>query len=251
MRAVNLVPADSRQGRVNGGKSGGAAYAVLGVMAILLVALSVFAINKRHEAEATQELATVTQSTQAYAAAASEFSSFEAASTEATQRISTVRGLADARFDWAGALRDMARLIPADTQISGLSASVSPTSGAGGGGAANALRGSINSPAISLSGCSKSQSTVANLINQLQAMRRVTNVTLTSSEQKEDSSGGEGGTCSIAGSPFEFSLVVFMVPGKAVAAGEVVPSTTPAATAASSVSGTTPAATTPASGASQ
>ena len=30
MRAVNLVPADSRQGRVNGGKSGGAAYAVLG-----------------------------------------------------------------------------------------------------------------------------------------------------------------------------------------------------------------------------
>ena len=31
MRAINLVPADSRPGRVNGGKSGGAVYGVLGI----------------------------------------------------------------------------------------------------------------------------------------------------------------------------------------------------------------------------
>ncbi len=252
MRAVNLVPADSRPGRVNGGKSGGAAYGVLGVMALLLVALSVLAIAKRTEAQATQELAVVEQSTQAYSAAAADFSSFEEAAGQASQRISTVRGLADARFDWAGSLRDLARLIPADTQITGLSASVTATSGSGGGGAVNSLRGAINSPAISLSGCSKSQSTVANLINQLQAMRRVTNVTLTSSEQGEG--GGSGaGSCTVAGKPFQFSMVVFMVAGKAVAAGSVAPSTAAGATTASSVTGTTPAATTPAtsSGASQ
>lgn len=247
MRAINLVPPESRPGRVSGGKSGGAVYGVLGALVVLLLGLSVLAISKRDTARAEQELAAVEQSTQAYTSAAAQFSSFEDAAKKASQRISTVRGLAEARFDWAGTLRDMSRLIPNDTAISGLSASVSDEAGSGGSGASNPLRSALTAPAISLAGCSKSQSTVANLINQLQAMRRVTNVTLSSSTKAE--SGGDAGSGDCA--YFNFSIVVFFAPGKAKASGSVVPSTTPAATPASSTSpaGTTPAATTPAAGA--
>ncbi|MBJ7471337.1 MAG: PilN domain-containing protein [Solirubrobacteraceae bacterium] len=249
MRAVNLVPLDSRPGRVSGGKSGGAVYGVLGVLVVLLVGLSLFAMAKNDQSKAAQELATVQQSTQAYASVATQFSSFESAATQASQRISTVRDLAEARFDWAGTLRDMSRLIPADTQIYALAASVATNSGSGSGGAASQFRSSLEAPAVALTGCSKTQSTVANLVNQLQAMRRVTNVTLEKSEQAGSGTGGAGTSCTLGGTPFEFGLVVFFAPGKAQAAGEVVPSTTPPAATIASESatpaGTTPAATTP------
>lgn len=248
MRAVNLVPADARPGRVNGGKSGGAVYAVLGVLVVLLLGMSVLAITKRDAAEAEQELAAVQQSTQAYSSAAAQFSSFEQAADQAAQRITTVRGLADARFDWAGTLRDMSRLIPAETQILQLSASISSNSGAGG--ASDSMRSALDTPAVSLTGCSQSQSTVANLVNQLQAMRRVTNVTLSSSEQSESAGADDGASCTLSGNPFNFSLVVFMAPGTAQSSGTVVPQTTPPATPASATStdssaaATSPAATT-------
>lgn len=247
MRAVNLVPADARPGRVNGGKSGGAVYAVIGGLVVLLLGMSVLAVTKRDAAKAEQELLAVQQSTQAYASAAAQFSSFEQAADQAAQRIATVRGLADARFDWAGTLRDMSRLIPADTQILQLSASVSANSGSGAGGGGDNMRSAIDSPAVSLTGCSKSQSTVANLVNQLQAMRRVTNVTLSSSEQAEDASSDSTASCTLPGKPFNFSLVAFMAPGTAQSSGTVVPATTPPATPASATStDSSAAATTPA-----
>lgn len=250
MRAINLVPADSRPGRVNGGKSGGAVYGVLGVLAFLLLGLSVLAMSKRSEATANQELATIRQSTQAYDTVASQFSSFESAASQATQRISTVRGLAEARFDWAGTLRDLSRLVPADTQIYSLSASVSAASGSGSGGAASQFRSAIDSPAVSMTGCSKNHTSVANLVNQLQAMRRVTNVTLEKSERKPATGTGGSSSCTLGGTTNDFSLVVFFAAGKAQASGTVVPPTTPAATTiateGASPAATTPGATTPA-----
>ncbi len=244
MRAINLVPADARPGRVSAGKSGGMVYGVLAVLAVLLVGVSLLALNKSKQASAEQELATVQQSTQAYATVATQFSSFEEAASKATQRIATVRGLADARFDWAGTLRDLARLVPADTQIFNLAASVAPSSGSGsGGGGASQFRNGLEAPAVGMTGCSKSQSTVANLVNQLQAMRRVINVTLEKSEQVGASGATGTSACTLSGTTYNFAVIVFFAPGKAKAAGSVVPQTTPAASA---VSSTTPAATTPA-----
>ncbi len=243
MRAINLVPADARPGRVSAGKSGGLVYGVLGVLAVLLIGVSLLAINKSKQATAEEELAAVQQSTQAYTTAATQFASFEQAASNAQQRIATVRGLAEARFDWAGTLRDLSRLVPADTQIFNLAASVGPSAGSGSGSVSSQFRSGINAPAVGMTGCSKSQSTVAKLVNQLQAMRRVINVTLEKSEQSGAAASGSSSGCTLSGTTYNFSLIVFFAPGKARAAGEVVPSTTPAATPASSTA--TPAATTP------
>lgn len=248
MRAINLVPADSRPGRVSAGKSGGAVYGVLALMVVMLLGLSVFAMSKRDEAKANQELATVEQSTEAYRQVASQYASFEAAAGQATQRINTVRSLAEARFDWAGAMRDLSRLVPKSTRVSALTASISPTINASGG-ASSAFRGQLTAPAISMTGCSLSQSTVATLITQLQAMRRVTNVTLEQSSTKVDA-GAKADDVSSGCEYYGFDLVVFFAPGDAKAAADIAPSSSPTAqTISTEASGaTTPPATPTAAG---
>lgn len=246
MRAINLVPADERPGRVNGGKSGGAVYGVLGALAVLILVVAVFSLAKRDEARATQDLAAVEQSTQAYSSAASQYTSFEAAASQAAERINTVRSLADARFDWAGSMRDLSRLVPASTRVSGLTASVSASAGdATGGGAQSQLRSQVPSPAITIAGCTLTQDSAATLVTQLQAMRRVTNVTLESSKKAENA-GADDGACA----HYEFTIVVFFAQGAAKSAADAAPSSTPATTTVSTdpSGATTPAATTPAAG---
>jgi Tfp pilus assembly protein PilN len=218
MRAINLVPADSRPGRVNGGKSGGAVYGVFGLLIVLIAAASVFAMAKRDEARAQAELAAVQESTAAYKRAATQYASFEQAAKQADERISTVRSLAEARFDWAGSLRDLSRLIPNSTRISALNASVTSSASSVGGGGGSALRSSLPVPAIAMSGCTTSQNTVALLINQLQAMRRVTNVTLENSKKAEDKTATSDSSSILEDTKcdtYTFDLVVFFAPGNA------------------------------------
>ena len=247
MRAINLVPADSRPGRVNGGKSGGAVYGVLGVLVLVLLAASVFALAKKDEAQASQELATVEQSTVAYKQVATQYASFEAASKQAIQRIETVRSLADARFDWAGAMRDLSRLVPKTAVLSGLSASVDATAGQTSGGSSSQFRGLLPVPAIAITGCTMNQTTAANLIVQLQAMRRVTNVTLESSEKGKANTASETSFEQMECNFYDFTIVVFFAPGSAKSSADAAPSSSPSNTPVSTESAGGAAPTTPGS----
>lgn len=263
MRAVNLVPPESRAGRVSPGKSGGAVYGLLGGLVLLIAAMSMLALAHKSKAQAEQELAAVNQSTAAFEQVASRYSSYSSAAKDASDRIALVRSIADARFDWAGTLRDMARLIPAQTQIATLDASVKD--GVSVGGAGSQLRASLSVPAITLKGCSVSQNTVADLVTRLQAMRRVTNVTLETSETESDAenldknikdpstagadatgtstddSGDNNDGCSLDKPFYSFTITVFFAPGKSTTSDAV--GTTPGA-GGTAVAATTPATTT-------
>lgn len=267
MRAVNLVPPEARAGRVSPGKSGGAVYGVIGALVVVLLMMSSLALVKKQKSAADQEFAAVQASTQAYEAAANRFAAFEKASKDASDRIELVRSLAQARFDWAGTLRDMARLIPPQTQIQQLDASVKD--GAPGAAGSSTLRSQLATvPAITLKGCTRSQSTVADLVTRLQAMRRVTNVTLEQSETdaeligeldpdivpldssgSPESSDGSGSTslsdCSLKSPYYAFTVTVFYAAGNAKSSAEISPATG-SATAASSIASETAGATTPA-----
>ncbi|MDO9356812.1 MAG: PilN domain-containing protein [Solirubrobacteraceae bacterium] len=252
MRAINLVPADSRPGRVNGGKSGGAVYGLFGLLIVLIAAASVFAMAKRDEARANSELAAVQQSTDAYKTAATQYASFEQAAKQADERINTVRSLAQARFDWAGAMRDLSRLVPNTTRISALSASVSNGASSAGGGSGSALRSALPVPAIAMQGCTMSQNSVALLINQLQAMRRVTNVTLESSKKAEDKKASATSDSPTAlpdteCDTYTFELVVFFAPGNAKLSTDAVANSGATTVSTESAGGTAP--TTPGSSA--
>lgn len=278
MRAINLVPPEARGGGVTSGKSGGAVYGVLGALVVVLLMLSSLALAKKDKSAAEQELAGIQQSTQAYEQVATQFAAFETAGKQANERIELVRSLAQARFDWAGTLREMARLIPANTQIQTLDASVKDGAGGAGGSTYRAALATV--PAITLKGCSQSQGTVAELVTNLQAMRRVTNVTLEQSETdaklteldkritplsdaatpESDSASGDGASttakeCSLRAPYYGFTITVFYAAGKAQTSAEAVPSAGGTAAAAGSAgiapettAATTPAATTPAAG---
>jgi len=261
MRAVNLVPPESRSGQFSAGKSGGAVYGLIGGLVVLLAMLSLLALAHKQKAQASQELTSVQQQTQSFEQVASQYASYSQAAKDVNDRIKLVKSLADARFDWAGALRDLARLIPAQTQINALDASVK--SGLPVGGSASQLRGALPVPAITIKGCTVDQSTAADLVTRLQAARRVENVTLESSSTEDDAvsndvgskaSGGSSGAtaesgasgtdaCSLPTPNYTFTVTVFYAQGNATSSDSV-GATTPAAGGATTVASTTPATTT-------
>jgi Tfp pilus assembly protein PilN len=236
MRAVNLVPAEDRSGGLSGGRSGGMVYAVLAALFVLVIAAGAYALVGKSQKQTEQQLAGLQQSAAAYSTAAAQYASFETAAKTASDRIAAVDGLAKVRFDWAGSMRDLARIIPKTSQVTAMTASVSSGITAPGG-ASSTLRDAIATPAFVLNGCSSNQDAVANLVTNLQAMRRVTQVTLESSEGAKGGGGGPSESCSLGTNSVNFVIDVFFTPGDSAPSGAVdqgsttpVAATTPATT---------------------
>lgn len=216
MRAVNLIPADSRgRGRSRGASTGMAlpVYVLLGFLAaaVALVTLYVLANNSISSRTATLNnlKAQVTQE-QAAMTRLGEFTKF---ASLAQTRVSTVKAIAAARFDWHAALSDLAKVVPANTTLQTVSGTVVPGAGAGGSGGGGALRSDITAPAFELTGCTASQDDVARLISQLRLVNGVTRVTFSNSQASGASGSSAGGSspgCSAGGPTFD--LVVFFQP---------------------------------------
>src|SRR5215218_2917145 len=168
MRAVNLLPPDLRSGpkgpapTVPTGveNSGSGAFVVLGVLAICVCALATYVLagntvkdRKAELAAATAKSAAVTQQVNAL----QPYADFESV---ANARVQTVTDLANSRFDWEQALRDLSRAVPADVTIGSIKGSLGSTDAA-------ANPGEEAAPSISLAGCTYSQTKVAELMARL------------------------------------------------------------------------------------
>src|SRR5919206_5015442 len=196
MKAVNLLPSDLRgsagpasvavaPSADGAGRVG--AFAVLGVLAFAVVALAAYVLVgntvKDRQAQLTQVTAQSAAVTQR-AAKLKPYADFQAA---AMTRIATVKDLADSRFNWEQALRDLARAVPGDVTVSSISGSVSADAGGRGTGS-DPLRAAIGSPAITLQGCTNGQIGVADLMSQLYAVRGGTRGALSKSEKPDGQS---------------------------------------------------------------
>ena len=260
MRAVNLLPTDLRPSDRKGTKtvtapgpegSGAGAYAILAGLAVVVaaVAITTHAGNgiKAHE----RELASVQAEqviAQAEVARLAPYGSFR---DVAAQRTQTVRQLADSRFDWEQALRDLSRAIPSDVTLDQITGTVTAGATTAGGGSSNPLRGAIQAPAVELTGCASSQAAVARLMARLRAVQGVTRVSLASSA-KADAQQGAGVTDSASadkpegcgkGSPPSFEMVIFFEGAKATAPAAAAPSAPATESAASTPAPTGAAAT--------
>jgi Tfp pilus assembly protein PilN len=220
MRAVNLIPADSRGGRTRGPSTGMQVpvYLLLGFLAVAvaLVTIYVLANNSITTRTATlNNLKTEVAQEQAAVARLGEFTKF---SQLAQTRIGTVRSIAAARFDWHDALSDLSKVVPANTTLQSLNGTVVPgaTSGGSGAGGTGSLRSDVTSPAFELSGCTRSQDDVARLISQLRLINGVTRVSFANSQVSStaapsaNGSGGSSQGCGANGPTFD--LVVFFQP---------------------------------------
>ena len=277
MKAVNLLPHDTRGAAkapaehaavvTTDGASGFGAFALLGALAVAVLAVAgvVLAGNAIKDREA--KLAGVQAQSQQIEARADKLKPYAEFDQLASERVATVKDLAGHRFDWEQALRDLSRALPADVALTAIDGNVSTDSG---GNAGSALRGAISAPAMTLQGCTPSQHSTARLMARLRNVDGVTRVSLARSEKSDTgtgSSGGAGSAVPAAGSDLEmedrlaapcgqgarpqFEMVIFFegqasvadapsatpaAPGTAGAPGQPSASATPAASATASPS---------------
>jgi Tfp pilus assembly protein PilN len=232
---------------------------VLGALALCVVALVGYVLTGNAIAERKTELASVTAQHEAAAREAAALKPYATFQELATQRVGTVTALAQTRFDWERALRDVSQALPSDVTLETLKGSVTSAGGTGG------VRGAVSAPAIEIAGCTAKQRDVASLMSRLRTVRGVTRVSLAKSVEPEAGAtastvatapGGapSGMPCGRADAP-KFEIVAFFERSVAAAsASTTTPGTAPAsgtaaaaatgAPAGSAGSGTTPAGTT-------
>jgi hypothetical protein len=211
VRAVNLIPSEQRVGgSVGAGRSGGAAYAVLGMVGGVALLALLYGIADHQISSRQAQVATLNaraQQAQAEAAQLAPYTTFIALRHTRQQAVET---LVDSRFDWAHAFHEFGRVLPKSASINSLTGTVgSATPGASGAsagasaaatpakpaagssGASATPPGSV--PSFIVAGCANSQTAVADTINRLRLIDGVSSVTLVSSTKSSTGSGGAAG----------------------------------------------------------
>jgi Tfp pilus assembly protein PilN len=218
VRAVNLIPRDQRRGGGGGpgGRTGSAVYIVLGALGAVVLAMAVYVLTGNQVNSRKGEVAKVNQEATALEQQAAALKPYTQFASLSESRLKTVTSLADSRFNWERAMRDLARALPGDVWLTSLVGTVAPgvTLEGGGGGSTGSLRSAVKMPAIEIVGCTESQSSVSRVMARLRTMRGVQRVSLAASEKAEGTAGGGGGgasaDCRNGSSRFpQFQLVVF------------------------------------------
>jgi len=261
MRAVNLIPAELRGGGRAPSRTGIAPYAVLGVLALLVVMASAYTLTTRSLGSKRTQVATLQEQAAAAEARSASNQSYTDFSQMATQRSQTVKSLAASRFDWAHAIAEVARVLPHDAWLSSIRATVTP--GVSVDGAPDPLRQSLPVPAIELSGCTTSQANVARVAAGLRRADGVKRVSLSSAKKNAATTGQSATSSSDAASAGtssdctqgnstrpKFSLTLFYdapatPAGAAPATGATPTGSTPAGTSTTPAGGTTTTGSTP------
>ncbi len=242
MKAVNLIPGEERRGGAGGaGRAGMAAHVVLGVLAALVVMLTVHTLAGRQVDEKRAELADTKAKADRFQAEAKRLAAYSDFAAMRAKRLETVTSLAKSRFDWAGALHEVARTIPRNTQLTSLTGTVAPGVAIEGGSGTDPLRASLPVPAFELKGCTSSQSDVARMMSAMRRIEGVQRVSLSASEKAQTAGAGGGDEDCRGGSDKvpAFSMTVFFkakaaAPAAAApAAGAPAASSTPASAGAS------------------
>src|SRR4051794_6595097 len=246
MKAVNLIPAEERRGGSAGGRSGGAAYIVLGVLGVLVLMVAAYTLTGRSVSDRQAKLADVTQQATAAEAQANKLAAYSAFSDLRKKRAETVASIANSRFDWAHVMHEVARVIPADTHLTSLAGTVSPGAQApSGGGQALSLRGSNPGPAIDIVGCTNGQAAVSRMLSRLRLIDGVPHVSLAESTKSDTAvgsggAGGDSGECRLNDAIARFDVLILFNAPPAVAAPATSATAGATGTAAPAAATTTP-----------
>jgi Tfp pilus assembly protein PilN len=255
VRAVNLIPAEQRSGaRVGAGKSGGVAFAVLGVLATVAVLALLYGLAAHQVSSRRAEAASLEAKAAQAQAAAAELAPYASFIALREARQHAVETLVDSRFDWAHTFHEFGRVLPSDASLqtltgtvgaastSGGSSSASSSAASGAGAVASATPpGSV--PVFTVTGCATTQDAVAQTMNRLRLIDGVASVVLVSSSKPNGVASAGSGGCEAAAS---FSLQVTFQPLPSTSAAAAAATTRSVANSSSAAGVNAPAA--PASG---
>ena len=202
MRAVNLIPPDARRGHRDLKSLQGPGTVVVGVLAVALLLMVLYVTASNSVSSRRSQLAGVQQQLSETQALSAKLNGYTQFAQLAKARVQTVQEIAGSRFDWQRTLSDLSRVVPANTSLGSVNASVAPgAGGAAGGASSGGLRGDISSPAFELQGCTATQDDVARLMSRLRLMRGVTRVTLSDAVKATSTAPGSTATSSGSASP--------------------------------------------------
>jgi Tfp pilus assembly protein PilN len=179
VRAVNLIPADQRRGAGGiAGRSGGIVYVLTGTLGLLVVLGAVYALAVHKVAQNNSQLASLTDQVTAVNAQADTLQPYVAFAGVSHTAVGQVMTLAESRFNWPGAMRQLALALPADVTFTSFSATASTAANASTGAAAT---GST----FNVTGCAATQREIADVLTTLATVPGVSNVSLTSSVENK------------------------------------------------------------------
>jgi Tfp pilus assembly protein PilN len=208
VRAVNLMPRDARgSSRSASFGSGAGVYVLLAGLAALVVCASLWAVANKQVGERRSTLERVSAEAAAAQKRADDGAPYVAYATLARNRAQTVTTLSATRFDWAHAMREVGRVLPADVWLT----SMSGASGAGGD-APSPTTSAAPAPTITLAGCTRSQAKVARLLARLRTIDGLRDVALKTSE-KPDTKGDDSCPANRSTDPRFTIAISFAVPG--------------------------------------
>jgi Tfp pilus assembly protein PilN len=230
MRAVNLIPAEERTGAARvAGRSQGAAYAVLALLAGFALLALLYGQAHRQISSRRSQLASLTARTQQAQAQASGLAAYTSFTTLREERERAVAQLVDSRFDWAHSFHELGRVLPSTASINTIEGAVGSATGGsttaktapGAGAVSSTPPGSV--PNLTLTGCATSQQQVAVTLNRLRLIDGVSEVTLQSSAKGSAGGVGASGACTSNNPAFTATLSFDSLPpaGAAVSASTV------------------------------
>ena len=186
MNSVNLLPGNLRPRAAAGARENGA-YLALGVLGLLLLAVTVYVMTLNGITSKESELAGLKNrkaDADQRAGALSSFGDFQ--QVKAT-RVASVKTLADGRLDWERLLRETSRVLPEGVWLTALEGASVPGTGA------TAVASEVTGPSLKLSGCAKRQEKVATTLLRLRQLNLAVDVSLEESSRPEPTPGAVAG----------------------------------------------------------
>lgn len=216
MRPVNLIPQEQRR-RVPSEGGGKGAYAVLGVLGVLLLMVAAYVLSSNQVTERENDTAAASAEADRLEAEAKKRVSYTDFALVAQTRLQSVASVAGQRFDWERLMREVSLVIPEGSWLQSADASVSGDAGGAAQPAPTETTTSATSggPSATFVGCTPNQSDVARMMVRLRQLNRVTDVTL---NQSATEGGTQPATVDNCGPEYKFDITVSFSAAEANAA---------------------------------
>jgi len=189
MKAVNLIPTEQRRARPTG-KASGAAYAIVGGLAVVLAMLVGYVLTSNTANERQTQTAEARQEADALEAKAAQREDFTDFASIKEQRLTSVMQTGQARFDWERMMRELSLVMPKNSWLQTTNATATGAAATDGSvptGTATTSSATLPGPTVTLVGCTPKQSQVATMMMRLRELHRVSDVTLNESAQEDGS----------------------------------------------------------------